>query len=184
MTKQKLKEFKDAILGILVIGFVIWFFIPGKTDWEIAEQKNQAYSDKTRIDVTRDIELGYPKIDEEHLVKVVGLTPIKRYALEDGYGLKFRAENQPSFSLEFRDHRVNISWDNYYDDPVKHGDMNKANRDLAQHVLSAALGANVGKDVFAYYQDLQPVSIQTLMHKINVSPSRGFTLITIAESHK
>jgi len=52
---------------------------------------------------------------------------------------------------------------------------------LAQRVLEAALGENVGKDVISFYKDLQPVKIETLMHEVYVSPSRGSTLITISE---
>lgn len=183
MDKKKLKEFFQGIAGLLLIGFVVWLFIPGKekeSAWETAEKNNKVFSDKTTIKVSRNLDLGYPKLDEEILVKAVGLPLVKRYKLDDGYGLKFRNDNQPPFNLEFRRNRINVAWDNFYDDPLKHGAINKENVLVAQRVLDEALGVEVGKDVIDYYKDLQPVSIETLMHQIHVSPSRGFTLITIS----
>jgi hypothetical protein len=184
MDIKKIKEFFQGILGLLLIGFIVWIFIPGKekeSAWETAEKNNKVFSDKTKIKVSRNLDLGYPKLDEETLVKAVGLPLVKRYTLDDGYGLKFRNEGQPTFILEFRTKRINVGWDNFYDDPIKHGSINKENVVIAQRVLDAALGIEVSKDAINFYRDLQPVSIETLMHEVYVSPSRGYTLITISD---
>lgn len=184
MDKKKIEDIKAMAVGTIALIIIVWFFYPSKDSesaWEIAEKNNKVFSDKTKIKVSRNLDLGYPKLDEETLLKVVGLPLIKRYTLDDGYGLKFRNDNQPPFNIEFRKKRINIAWNNFYDDPIKHGTINKENVVIAQRVLDAALGVEVSKDVFNFYRDLQPVSIETLMHEIYVSPSRGYTLITISD---
>ncbi len=119
-----------------------------------------------------------PRLDERGLVGAVGKKVVRRYKLDDGYGLNFRTDEQPAFALEFRRSRVNVAWMSYRD--VGMQALNGENIDLARKAFTYALGDAAAGRIMRAAQAGQRLQFDRDGYKVNVMASAGGqTLVTI-----
>lgn len=125
------------------------------------------------------------QLDEAGLIAAVGSPVVYEVQLDDGRGLKFRAkctpqECQPAFTLEFRNGRINVAWEQYTDN-AKFDAANSQNVQWADQVLTYALGKEAAAKIKANIAANTPMRGEVLQgHKVNVMPGGGAqVLVTI-----
>lgn len=139
---------------------------------------------KIKIEVPYTLQAGFPELNESKILKSVGIPVVKKYKLDDGYGLAFRKSDQPDFAIEFRENRVNVSWWQFKDEPKKFKKINEENEQLAQNVLTVALGSDLTNRIMEYTKQQQPVIFNSVQGPINVSVSESSALVTIYKNPK
>lgn len=120
------------------------------------------------------------QLDEAGLVTATGQPVVSRYQLDDGYGLHFRPESLPGFSLEFRNGRVNVAWHEF----TKGGDFtaaNAENRATALRVLTRAFGQDTAVKIVQAAIDRKPLQMNVQGHAIRFSDAGpNFHLVSIS----
>lgn len=79
-----------------------------------------------------------PILDEDAVIKASGLTPVKRYKLDDGHG--FYLQESPDAAIEFRTNRINLALRTFPDAG------NEAKNAAAQEMITKLAAVITGTD--------------------------------------
>ena len=127
------------------------------------------------------------QLDEGGLIAAVGSPVTSEYVLDDGKGVSFHGQKcgkrvcGPEFSLEFRQGRVNVYWENFRDGGGKTFEAQNAENLLwANQVLTYALGEDAAKKILENQKNGLPIRDEKFLgQRVGMSPGETSTLVQI-----